>query len=402
MRRPVRRPLALCLSVTLATRLAAIALVRVAPAWDGYYYARYAAAIAAGLGYSVSDRGGPMRATAFYPVGYPAAMAPLLALTGDARLAAAGVNLVASAVAVAAVVFVARRASGPRVATLAGLSYALYPGLVVWSAAAMTETLTGALLALAMAFATWLHRASPVGYGASLGFAALVRPQSLLLVPLVALARSGARARLVAVAVAVACAAAVVAPWTARNCERLDACALVSTNGGSNLLIGTFPEARGGYRRPTEADGCGAERGEVHRDRCMSRVALRRIVEHPLRWVALGAAKVAVTLVGEHAPATYAFHESRAPRGLVALVVVALTLAWWALLALAWRGRRALASPDGVLVARLAGGAAAVSVLTHAAFLGADRYHLILVPLLAPLAGAGVATWRDTGSGSRA
>lgn len=397
----MRRPLALCLPVTLATRLAAVALVRVAPAWDGYFYARYAAAIAAGLGYSVSDSGGPMRATAFYPVGYPAAMAPLLALTGDARLAAVGVNVAASMIAVASVVFVAHRAAGPRVATLAGLVYALYPGLALWSAAAMTETLTGALLALAMAFAV-SRRASTAGFGVSLGFAALVRPQSLLLVPLVALARHGARARIVAVAVAMACAACVVAPWTARNCDRLDACALVSTNGGSNLLIGTFPDARGGYRRPTDSDGCGAERGEVHRDRCMSREAVGRIVENPLRWVALGAAKVVVTFAWEHDPVSYALHRARPPRALALLGSLLLTLAWWALLALAWRGRRALDSNDGVTVVRLAGSAAAISVLTHAAFLGADRYHLILVPLLAPLAGAGVAALRDARSRPRA
>ncbi len=398
----MRRPLALCLPVTLAIRLAAIALVRVAPAWDGYFYARYAAAIAAGLGYSVSDNGGPMRATAFYPVGYPAAMASLLALTGDARLAAAGVNLVASMIAVASVVYVAHRAAGARVATVAGLVYALYPGLALWSAAAMTETLTGALLALAMAFAASSRRASAAGYGVSLGFATLVRPQSLLLVPLVAIARSGARARVIAVAVAIACAACVVAPWTARNCERLDACALVSTNGGSNLLIGTFPDARGGYRRPTDADGCGAERGEVHRDRCMSREAVGRIVESPLRWIALGAAKVVVTFAWEHDPVSYALNRSRRPRSLALVGSLMLTLAWWALVALAWRGRRALTSPDGVTIVRYVGGAAAISVVTHAAFLGADRYHLILVPLLAPLAGGGVVALRDARSPPRA
>ncbi len=397
---PVRSPLASSLAATLAIRLAAASLVRVVPAWDGHFYARYASAMAAGLGYSVSDSGGPMRPTAFYPVGYPAAMAALLRALGDSRLAAVGVNLIASAIAVVAVVVATERTAGPRVARAAGLAYALYPGLVLWSAAAMTETLTGALLALAMAFATSTRGSAPAGFGLSLGAAALVRPQSILLVPLIALTRRewGARAR--AVVIALACAALVVAPWTARNCARLDACALVSTNGGSNLLIGTFPDARGGYRRPTDSDGCGDARGEVGRDRCMSRVAVARIVEHPLRWIALGAAKVVVTFAWEHDPVSYAVGRARPPRVIVFAAVVLLTVSWWVTLLFAWRGRRALTSNEGVATTRFALAASTLSVLTHAAFLGADRYHLILVPLLAPLASAGALSWRDA-RGSR-
>jgi Dolichyl-phosphate-mannose-protein mannosyltransferase len=390
----VRRPLALGLTVTLAVRLAIAALVRVPAAWDGYFYARYAATLAAGFGYAVSDHGGPLRPTAFYPVGYPAAMAAALTFTRDPRLAAVAVNLVASALAVTAVVFVAHRAAGPRVATVAGLAYALYPGLALWSAAAMTETLTGALLSLAMAFALSSHRRAPVGFGLALGLATLVRPQSLLLLPLVALGR-GARRGALAALVALACAACVVAPWTARNCARLDACALVSTNGGSNLLIGTFPDARGGYRRPTESDGCAATRGEVGRDRCMSHEAVARIVEHPLRWAALGAAKVVVSFAWEHDPVSYALGPMRPPRALAASMIALLTLAWWALVALAVKGRRALDSVGSPRSFRFAAGAASVSVLTHAAFLGADRYHLILVPLLIPSASAAFVAWRD-------
>lgn len=391
----MRSPLAQSLAATLAIRIATVSLVRVAPAWDGYFYARYASAMAAGLGYSVSDSGGPMRPTAFYPVGYPAAMAALLRALGDSRLAAVGVNLFASAIAVTAIVLSTERSAGPRAARAAGLAYALYPGLALWSAAAMTETLTGALLAIAMAFATSTRDSASAGFGLALGAAALVRPQSLLLTPLIALARDGWSCRVRSVAVALVCAALVVAPWTARNCARLDACALVSTNGGSNLLIGTFPDARGGYRRPTDTDGCGDARGEVGRDRCMSRVAVARIVEHPLRWVALGAAKVVVTFAWEHDPVSYAIGRSRPPRALVIIAVSLLTVAWWALLVFAWRGRRSLTSTAGVAASRFALSTAAVSVLTHAAFLGADRYHLILVPLLAPLASAGAMSWRD-------
>jgi 4-amino-4-deoxy-L-arabinose transferase-like glycosyltransferase len=389
----VRRPLAVGLFVTLASRLAAAALVRLAPAWDGYFYARHAEQLAAGLGYVSADGAGTLRPTAFYPVGYPAAMAALLPLTHSARLAAIGVNLVASLVAVAAVVLVADRAAGPRVATVAGLVYALYPGSLLWSAAAMTETLTGALLVVAMAAAGSSRRGSSALAGLALGAAALVRPQSLVALPLVALGARSWRGRLGAVALAALVALSVVAPWTVRNCARLDACALVSTNGGSNLLIGTFADARGGYRRPRGADGCATARGEVERDRCMSRVAVARIVEHPLRWASLVPMKLALTFGIEHDPASYAFGDGvgyALPWG--TSLVAMLTAAWWALVAFAWRARSLGAARDA---GRFCAGACGLSAMTHAVFLGTDRYHLTLVPVLAPVAAMGLVAWRD-------
>ncbi len=388
----MRRPEALPLALTLLTRVAVAALVRVAPAWDGFFYARYAARIAAGLGYAAEDAYGTLKPTAFYPVGYPGAMALALPVVRDARLAAVTVNLVAAVVAVLAVVRLGRAVGGDDEGERAGLIYALYPGAVLWSAAAMTETLTGALLAVAAACAVRPTAARSVGAGAALGIAALVRPQSLLVLPMVLAAPGSARARITRFALAAVTALALVAPWTARNCARLDACALVSTNGGSNLLIGTFADARGGYRRPGEGDGCAHTRGEVARDRCMSSVARTRIAEAPIRWLALAAQKVAVSFAWEHDPMSYALgRRARAPLG-YAFGVATLTAAWWALVGFAlWAWRRRAVDRTAT---RIAMGSAAVSVLTHAVFLGADRYHLLLVPLLAPSAAAGWHAWR--------
>ncbi len=391
----MRRPLALTLALTLATRAALVAATREPPRWDGFFYARFAEAIAQGAGYAERAADGSARPTAFYPVGYPAALALALRAVGDATVAAALVNLLAALAAATAVVLVAARADGERAATRAGLAYALYPGAVLWCGAAMTETLHGALLALALAAlcAPQRPRHRAVGRfaaGLALGAATLVRPQSLLLLPLAGLAARSARGRLAALALAALGAAAVVAPWTARNCAQLDACALVSTNGGSNLLIGTFPDARGGYRRPAPADGCADVRGEVQRDRCMSAVARGRIREAPGRWLALAGLKLGGTFLWEHDPASYLRGERRdrfgaAPYG--ALVALC-TAAWWALLAAAWRGLgRASASEASAVATRFAVGALAATAFTHGVFLGADRYHLVVVPLLCVTAG---------------
>src|SRR5690606_5302938 len=106
---------------------------------------------------------------------------------------------------------------------------------------------TASLLAIAAALVDRARasrsRAAAVGLGLVLGAAVLVRPQSLLLAPLFGLlaARPGASLlRRGELACGVTLLALVVcAPWTARNCAKMERCALVSVNGGWNLAIGT-------------------------------------------------------------------------------------------------------------------------------------------------------------------
>ncbi len=393
---PLRRLVLVPLAATLGVRLALALLLPITPAWDGVLYARLAAHLAAGDGYVISAPIGPSLPTAFYPVGYPAAVAALVPITRSVPVAARAVNLLAAALACLSAVALGRHLGGPRAGHTAGLGYALYPGAVLWSAATMTETLNGALLAAACAAALvprarrnpWL---GPVLSAVLTAAATLVRPQSLLAAPLAGAlgGRGGLRSRALRAAAVTAIALALVAPWTARNARAVGGCALVSTNGGSNLLIGTFPEVRGGYRRPTRRDGCGAEPDEFRRDRCMSALAVQHIRVHPLAWVEGGLQKLARTFLWEHDPVTYLL---RAHPGVgrpvpFGLAVAVCTTTWWALVLLAVRG------------ARRAGAAAALPVAvtlavaaTHAVFLGADRYHLALVPLLVPLAAVGLST----------
>ncbi|MEZ4391341.1 MAG: hypothetical protein R3A48_09620 [Polyangiales bacterium] len=370
--RPIRS-LAACLAVALAARLAVILAWPCEPAWDGHYYARLAARLAAGQGYTDARPWGA-EATAFWPPGLPFALAPLLRLGASPRVAAACVNLSAAALACAAVHHAAARRDGPEAGARAAMIYALYPGLVLWSTAAMTETLTGALLAASVWIA--LPRNGFVS-GLGVGLAALARPPSLLLTAAPLVARRGLRATLLCVAGA----AAVVAPWTLRNARALDGAALVSTNGGSNLLIGAT-SAGGGYARlQGRYPACDAAAGEVARDRCWRARALEVARARPLRWLARGGARLARTMLLEVDPAAHLAWSARPPASPARSALAALcTLAWWWLLASFARG----ASGDGE--SRVAAYALGATALTHAVFLGADRYHLVLVPLLCPLA----------------
>ena len=128
-----------------------------------------------------------------------------------------------------------------------------------YTAALMTEGVTAALLVVAAAAAS-RARGGParpslgdgsLGLGVVLGVATLVRPQSLA--PRARLRgaraspwprrrprqRTRGRRRGDRASPSPACA-----PWTARNCVRMHRCALVSVNGGWNLLIGAHDATR--------------------------------------------------------------------------------------------------------------------------------------------------------------
>lgn len=387
--------------LALALRVALMALWPAPPAWDGAFYLPLARALADGHGYAAPHvPHGPLHPTAYYPVGYPMALRVALFFVRAPSLAAWALNLLACLVALASIDEICHRAGLS--ARRALLLYALAPGPALWCVAAMSETLTGAALSLSVALCLARSRWGVVLSGAALGAATLVRPQSLLAAPWVGVGRARShRARALLAVAVTACALSVVAPWSARNARVFRHFALVSTNGGVNLYIGTLPDAVGGYRHPSLGARCAGLSDEVSRDRCASSLAWERIRRAPARWALLGVVKLARTLAWEPSPALYVRNALpgalRGPR--MPLVAATCTLAWWALVALAALGfrRRASLSPEGVSAIESTLGSAASVLLAHAVFIGDDRYHLAVVPLVVPAAAHG---WRVIATGS--
>ncbi|MEI8255988.1 MAG: glycosyltransferase family 39 protein [Deltaproteobacteria bacterium] len=385
----------------IAVRFAAIALVPRALVWDGEIYAPLAERIAHGQGYVYAARAGAVPTpTAFYPVGYPALLAAMMLAVRSTGLAVAALNVAAAALAAACTAWLGHRIAGARGALVAGLAYALAPGPAIWSATAMTETVTGALVVAALALAVSFRDgdssrrrlAQCIAVGLALGAGTLVRPQLVVLAPVLgALAHAPRRGRWTSAAIALAAAMLVVAPWTARNCAVMHRCVFVSTNGGPNLLLGTLEDARGGFRHLHVADGCSDARSEPTRDDCMRHLAMRRIAENPLRTARLAAWKLWWTFGQEWAAASYLRDATRGRFDLARATLLARACSawWWALLLLGSIGAaRVLRDAPRNARAIVLGAVAVIAVfaVTHALFLGDDRYHLPLVPLVAAMA----------------
>jgi hypothetical protein len=234
---------------------------------------------------------------------------------------------------------------------------------------------------------------------------------------------------------------AVILPWTLRNCQRFDGCALVSTNGGWNLAIGAIGDT-GRFQTLRASDGCAVVTGQVQQDRCWAEVGKQRILRDPQRWLGLLPKKLAETFNHESFAFEYlheadpvgwpearrvagreltsAFHRllllvaafgvvafprldlkdrlGSALQGALLLCVAVLAVSavggeqhpfhWLALFIaiaglLPLPGRPAL-GPAGIYIV----GFLLSVVLTHVLFFGEDRYHLVVSPMLCLLAAA--------------
>ncbi len=439
-----RRDALLVVAVALAVRLVIVlfAAGRFPPADDGTFYHLVAARIAQGLGYTWLWPDGAVTYAAHYPVGYPALVGGSYALFGAHPGVAMGMNALFGVLAALAAQSLVSRSAPRRAALAAGLFVALEPALVLYTPALMTEAVAGSLLVTAGAVAASARpEKAPLRAlvsGLVLGMAVLVRPELLLLSPIIGVLAAqgrGARRVLASMAVVLGASLAVCAPWTFRNCARLDRCALVSVNGGWNLYIGSSPLGRGGWAS-IEAIGVPAECrtvfGEADKDACFGRAGWSAIARDPGAWVALVPRKLAATfdygtasahylsasnpsLVGDREKTAigaaellaqrvllllglFAVARMKGPRRTARLVIFVLAgvgallpgawIAWVGLVVVALAlGRTLFASPPTLLAVS----AVAVTAAVHAVFFGASRYTLVCLPSLAALAGTAFA-----------
>lgn len=457
-----RRDAVAVTTVALAARLGVVAwaATRIPPTADGAYYHLLATRIAGGQGYTWLWPDGVVTPAAHYPVGYPGLIAGAYAVLGAAPVVAMIVNALIGTAGAWASLGLLRSATSRKLALAGALAVALHPVLVPYTAALMTEGVTASLLVIAAAFADRARRAEHgrrawawlVACGLVMGAATLVRPQAIALAPVIgwlaarasalspgarslesgassaASSKASSRARALGMIVATGLALAVCAPWTARNCVRMEKCALVSVNGGWNLAIGTQTTG-GGWQEMKVPDACKEVFAEAAKDDCFGREARHVIAADPTAWLARVPAKMRVTFDYFGAAPWYlhaanpeafpyrakvvlgavetvvsrlllvaalvAVRKLEGPRrllreavtgfGLIACFLAAGALGYVACgIAIAMLGRKALERAPVVVPV-----SAAVLLATaamHAVFFGAGRYGLVVVPFVTALA----------------
>ncbi len=420
------------IAAAVRVMIVAWAASRFPPSGDGQYYAKLAGRVAEGLGYTWAWPDGVVTYAAHYPVGYPALVALAYRVLGPTPASAMWLNaLLGTLATVAAHRILVGRTTRVR-AWLGALVVALHPALLMYTPAFMTEGVTASLLVIALALVLDRSRVGFVLGAIVLGIATLVRPQCLLLAPalgLVAGAKTTWRGSAIRALGATAMVLAVCAPWTARNCARMNRCALVSVNGGWNLLIGV-QTTTGGWEELDVPENCREVFDEAGKDACFDRAAKERIAAAPSAWLARAPQKLAVTFDYFGAAPWYLHmangasftEEDKLSLATIETVVSRLLLAA-ALLTVGLRARRhpVRAASIAVLVATAVGvvfalsrhawpayvifaalgvvelsrardrvlgfgvAVVAATLFTHAVFFGAGRYGLVVVPFISLL-----------------
>ena len=394
-----RHAVAIIVALGLALRLGVAMAFPVTPISDAAWYVNTSSDLANGLGYR--DQGLP---TAFWPVGWPAALAVAIALTKSTPAAVVLLNLAASAVIMLAMVWSSRDLQFPESATrLAVLLYALYPNHLAYAGVALSELYFTALLMSAM----WLLLRRQSGIvsqllcGILFAIAVLTKPQAIvvptgaLILAMFATSRFTFRetaTRLLIVYVAVA---AVLAPWIVRNHQVFGTFVFVSTNGGVGLLAGAHDEATGDHMEIQETKVF-AELGipwtervarQVELDRAEKAAAIAWIKANPGAYVALMPVKLFRLwwkdtdgfwwFGGDYPDATYLI---RVLQGLNQIFYIGVLIG--ALICL-WRAMKGLLKRDEGRSALLLLFAVPVFVsIISIFFTGQIRYHFAAMPYL--------------------
>jgi hypothetical protein len=268
---------------------------------DDVQFHRLGLRLAAGQGY-VGDNGQP---TAFRAPGYPIFLAGLYRIAGNRPPLVYLLNCLLGAAACALAYLLGREFLSEYAARAAAVLGCFYLGHIYFAVSYTSENLYVPVLALGL----WLvlrHRWTGglplvVLAGLVLGWATLIRPLAILLLPLLApvlgaaARRVGQRGLVSGAAFAVAFLA-VVLPWTYRNYRVFGQPVLVATNGGStfyggnNDVVVTVPRHFGSWISTVELphrDLIEQQKDEVSHDRMEWKLGMDWLRANPGRAVLL-------------------------------------------------------------------------------------------------------------------
>ncbi|MBI5232534.1 MAG: glycosyltransferase family 39 protein [Coriobacteriales bacterium] len=329
--------------------------------------------------------------TSFRAPAYPTFLAAVYVVSGlgfERFLAARLAQAVLSAALVPITYFVARRLfpTRPRVAQWSAMALAVYPILVLYPIALVTENLFF-LLALASVLALLKTAESPkLGWfalaGALIGLAALTRSVFLAVGVAAALWAWFALKRWQGALVIAAAMLLICAPWMARNSILHGSLTGIETSAGYNLYLGYHPESTGTFQYGPSLDLLPVL-DDVRRDRLGKARAFDFMRADPARVPALALARLGHFFGLEKRALMYFYAGDYF--GHIATPLLA-TLALLFVLPFAIVSASAL---FGLALAdwrrpeiQLIGVVLLAYLVPHVLILAEDRFHLAVLPLL--------------------
>jgi 4-amino-4-deoxy-L-arabinose transferase-like glycosyltransferase len=382
------------------------------PISDPAFYNAAALSIAGGDGYSIATTGGytgthfePVTftqggdATAFWPPGFSFALGAAYAMFGESITVARTVNVIAGGLAVIPIYFIGRRLFGEGAGIAGAAIAAVLPSFIFWSPLLFSETMF--TLVFASALALLLHSmndkgsvapATLVAAGLMTGLAALFRGHALLLLPMAVIwaTSSGMRMKpaLMVLLVMTVTSAIVITPWTVRNALQMDSPIILSANFGYNLRIGHAPYSTGRLISPIdlweEEPGITFQEREILFNDVGRERAIEYALTHPKAELELAGRKI-MWLWRPDSGVLNWFRTSPGTRDQFRLLLDTSYFSFlWAAAAGLMLGRSSPRPKLFVLSFVM------LWTLTHIVFFGEPRFHIPILALLAPAAGAAV------------
>jgi Dolichyl-phosphate-mannose-protein mannosyltransferase len=230
------------------------------PVFDAVAYGRIAANLEHSRGFTLG-RGATQPASNYSP-GLPLLASGIYNLVGGVHVRLMRVLLALIGwLSVLFTYLIGRRLSGPAAGLIGALAVAIYPAFLEYQGMLMTEPLAAALLSGAVLSMLWAAapgrpRVRWLIPGLLLGALAMARPEYLAVAFVLAAVVFGYEARLVTwrpalehTAILLVGVALVVVPWTVRNAIALHRFVPISTGGGQVLFAGSYMPSGGDPER---------------------------------------------------------------------------------------------------------------------------------------------------------
>ena len=262
-------------------RLIWVLLIEVAPTSDALWYHEAAIGIAEKGSYELEGK-----ATAFFPIGYPAFLAGLYAVFGQNIIIAQLANVVLSFFILYLTYRLAQAWFSERIALISLAILSFYPNYIAYCSLLLSEMLfTASMLAGLYFWESLSQKGKSFWIGLFWGIASHVKPWLILFPALLKLSfwKKFSWKKLIHIYLVIFLLAFA---WAYRNAQVMGDWVPFSTNGGINLLIGNHPEATGTYAYEGLVDSMlSPDAQEVVRDAEARKLAFSYIYRQP--WTSL-------------------------------------------------------------------------------------------------------------------